>query len=130
MPYVCVSKIERRSTARQGVRGARVLVLGVAYKTDIDDMRESPALKLIELLRAEGADVAFHDPHVPELPAARPELGRARRRRAARRRLRRDRHGALSVDYGRVVERAPLVRRLPQRTRGVAGHRNGHVCKL
>ena len=46
-------------------------MLGVAYKADIADMRESPALKLIELLRTAGADVSYHDPHVPELP----ELG-------------------------------------------------------
>ena len=42
-------------------------MLGVAYKKDIDDMRESPALKLIELLRKRGADIAYHDPHVAEL---------------------------------------------------------------
>ena len=49
------------------MRGARVLVLGVAYKGGVGDMRESPALKIIELLRDRGADVAYHDPHVPEL---------------------------------------------------------------
>ena len=43
-------------------------MLGVAYKPDIGDVRESPALKLIELLRNAGADVAYHDPHVPSLP--------------------------------------------------------------
>ena len=42
-----------------------MLVLGVAYKADISDVRESPAVKLIELLRNAGADVAYHDPHVP-----------------------------------------------------------------
>jgi UDP-N-acetyl-D-glucosamine dehydrogenase len=45
-----------------------VLVLGVAYKPNIGDMRESPALKLIELLETGGANVSYHDPHVPELP--------------------------------------------------------------
>jgi UDP-N-acetyl-D-glucosamine dehydrogenase len=45
-----------------------VLVLGVAYKADVSDTRESPALKLIELLRNAGANVSYHDPHVPELP--------------------------------------------------------------
>jgi len=44
-----------------------VLVLGVAYKPNIGDMRESPALKLIELLETGGANVSYHDPHVPEL---------------------------------------------------------------
>jgi UDP-N-acetyl-D-glucosamine dehydrogenase len=47
--------------------GARVLVLGVAYKSDIDDVRESPALLIIEQLRKKGADVVYNDPHIPDL---------------------------------------------------------------
>ena len=50
----------------KSVRGSRVLVLGVAYKRDIDDMRESPALDVIRLLEERGAHVAYHDPHVPK----------------------------------------------------------------
>ena len=50
------------------VKGASVLLIGVAYKADIGDMRESPAVKLIQLLREDGANVAYHDPHVPALP--------------------------------------------------------------
>ncbi len=49
------------------MKGARILVLGVAYKKDVDDMRESPAVHLIELLRERGADVVYHDPYVPRL---------------------------------------------------------------
>jgi UDP-N-acetyl-D-mannosaminuronate dehydrogenase len=49
------------------VRGARIVLLGVAYKPDIGDTRESPAIKLIELLRRLGADVVYHDEYVPEL---------------------------------------------------------------
>jgi UDP-N-acetyl-D-glucosamine dehydrogenase len=49
------------------LKGSRVLVLGVAYKKDIDDVRESPALDIIELLHQKGADVRYHDPHVPTL---------------------------------------------------------------
>jgi UDP-N-acetyl-D-glucosamine dehydrogenase len=56
---------------RQSVRGARILVLGVAYKRNVDDVRESPAIKLIELLEHEGALVEYHDPLVPRLPRAR-----------------------------------------------------------
>jgi UDP-N-acetyl-D-glucosamine dehydrogenase len=52
---------------RLAVNGARVLVLGVAYKANVSDMRESPALDVIRLLQAKGADVAYHDPFVPEL---------------------------------------------------------------
>jgi len=48
------------------VKGSRVLVLGVAYKKDINDVRESPALDIIELLRQKGADVRYHDPYVLE----------------------------------------------------------------
>jgi UDP-N-acetyl-D-glucosamine dehydrogenase len=51
----------------KAVKGSKVLILGVAYKKDIDDMRESPALSVIDLLRARGADVIYHDPYVPEV---------------------------------------------------------------
>jgi len=49
---------------KKALNGAKVLVLGVAYKKDIDDLRESPALTIIELLRAEGAEVSYHDPYI------------------------------------------------------------------
>jgi UDP-N-acetyl-D-glucosamine dehydrogenase len=52
---------------RKSLKGSRVLVLGVAYKKDIDDVRESPALSIIDRLRAKGAEVAYHDPHVAEV---------------------------------------------------------------
>jgi UDP-N-acetyl-D-glucosamine dehydrogenase len=50
---------------RKAVNGSRVLVLGIAYKRDIDDMRESPALDVMRLLEQRGAEVVYHDPHVP-----------------------------------------------------------------
>jgi UDP-N-acetyl-D-glucosamine dehydrogenase len=53
--------------ARKSVNGSRVLLLGVAYKKDINDVRESPALSIIDLLRAKGADVSYHDPFVAEV---------------------------------------------------------------
>jgi UDP-N-acetyl-D-glucosamine dehydrogenase len=69
MPYFCVEKLHRALNTRgKSLNGARVLVLGVAYKADIDDLRESPALKVIRLLRDHGADVAYHDPYCAELP--------------------------------------------------------------
>jgi UDP-N-acetyl-D-glucosamine dehydrogenase len=52
---------------KKAVNGSKVLILGVAYKKDIDDMRESPALSVIDLLRAKGAEVIYHDPFVPEV---------------------------------------------------------------
>jgi UDP-N-acetyl-D-glucosamine dehydrogenase len=70
MPYFCVEKLHRALNTRgKSLNGAKVLVLGVAYKADIDDLRESPALKVIRLLQAHGADVAYHDSYCPELPA-------------------------------------------------------------
>lgn len=66
MPYFVVDKITRAMNARQkAINGARILLLGIAYKKDIDDERESPALKVFELLEQQGAHVQFHDPYVP-----------------------------------------------------------------
>jgi UDP-N-acetyl-D-glucosamine dehydrogenase len=69
MPYFCLEKIVRAlNEAGKPANGAKVLLLGVAYKAGVGDMRESPALKIMQLLRKRGADVSYHDPHVPELP--------------------------------------------------------------
>jgi UDP-N-acetyl-D-glucosamine dehydrogenase len=69
MPYFCLEKIERAlNDERKAVRGARVLVVGVSYKAGVGDLRESPALKLLSLLRDRGAELAYHDPFVPALP--------------------------------------------------------------
>jgi UDP-N-acetyl-D-glucosamine dehydrogenase len=69
MPYYCRSLISQALNhgAGKSLAGSKILVLGVSYKPDIGDMRESPALKIIELIRNAGADVSYHDPHVPEL---------------------------------------------------------------
>jgi len=55
----------------RSLKGSRVLVLGLAYKKDVDDMRESPSLELIEILRARGAKVHYNDPHIPKAPRTR-----------------------------------------------------------
>jgi UDP-N-acetyl-D-glucosamine dehydrogenase len=52
---------------RKSLKGSRLLLLGVAYKKDINDVRESPALSIIDRLRAKGADVRYHDPFIPEV---------------------------------------------------------------
>ena len=66
MPDFVVEKVSRAlNDDRKPVNGSRVLVIGVAYKRDIDDMRESPALDVIRLLEQRGASVVYHDPHVP-----------------------------------------------------------------
>jgi UDP-N-acetyl-D-glucosamine dehydrogenase len=69
MPYYCRSVVSQALNhgAGKALSMSKVLVLGVSYKKDIGDMRESPALKVIELLRTAGASVSYHDPHVPSL---------------------------------------------------------------
>jgi len=65
--YVVELAAEALNADKKAVNGSKILILGVAYKKDIDDMRESPALSIIDLLRADGANVVYHDPHVPEV---------------------------------------------------------------
>ena len=68
MPAYVVRMVQHGlNLEKKAVNGSKVLILGVAYKKDIDDMRESPALSVIDLLRAKGADVSYHDPHVAEV---------------------------------------------------------------
>ena len=70
MPYHAVARIAAALNAhRKPLNGSRVLLLGVSYKPNVGDVRESPALKILELLRESGARVAYHDPHVPHLQA-------------------------------------------------------------
>jgi UDP-N-acetyl-D-glucosamine dehydrogenase len=109
MPYHCVAKIERvLNDAAKPVRGSRIAVFGVSYKAGVGDIRESPALKILQVLGGLGADVVYHDPHVPELN----ELGLA----AAT--LDDALDGAdlavivtahPEVDHDAIVDRAPLV---------------------
>jgi UDP-N-acetyl-D-glucosamine dehydrogenase len=68
MPEYWVARVvDRLNDQGKAVRGSHVLILGVAYKKDIDDIRESPALDVIRLLHRRGADVSYHDPHVARL---------------------------------------------------------------
>jgi len=121
MPYFCRSLISQAlNHGRElSLKGSKVLILGVSYKPDVKDTRESPAIKLIELLRNAGAEVAYHDPHVAELPEV--ELSSVALDPAE--------HDCVAivtahsaVDYDRVVEEAPLVVDL----RNATG-RNGRV---
>jgi UDP-N-acetyl-D-glucosamine dehydrogenase len=117
MPYYVVDRLAE-AVDRSGApfSGAAILILGVAYKKNVDDMRESPSLKLIELIEARGARVDYHDPHVPELPPTRKHAPLAGRRsisltpdtvRAYDAVLIATDHDA--VDYHLVVEHAKLV---------------------
>jgi UDP-N-acetyl-D-glucosamine dehydrogenase len=68
MPYHCVAKVEGAlNDAGLPVKGSRIAILGVSYKPGVGDVRESPALKILTLLQALGADIRYHDPHVPTL---------------------------------------------------------------
>jgi UDP-N-acetyl-D-glucosamine dehydrogenase len=65
--YVVRRTAEVLNLHQKPLNGSRVLILGLAYKPDVDDMRESPSLRLMELLAAAGTEVAYHDPHIPEI---------------------------------------------------------------
>jgi UDP-N-acetyl-D-glucosamine dehydrogenase len=118
-PHFCVSRIARAlNDASKPVRDSRVLLLGVSYKAGVGDLRESPALRIARLLRELGADVSYHDPHVPEIG----ELGL--------RSTQLDEGLAAAdlvcivtahpeIDYVGVVSEAPLVVDLRGVTRGI-----------
>ena len=108
----------------KSLKGSRLLVLGVSYKADIDDVRESPAEKILHLLNKAGADVAYHDPHVEEFDGLRsvayaPEEYDAVVVVTA--------HSA--IDYDDLVQRAQVVVDLRNAT-GRNGTGNGKVWKL
>jgi UDP-N-acetyl-D-glucosamine dehydrogenase len=69
--HVVKTVIEALNEQGKSVKGARILILGLAYKANVDDDRESPTYRLIEKLEALGADVGYHDPHIPVIPMTR-----------------------------------------------------------
>jgi len=72
MPHWVVDKVNAAlNSRRKAINGSRILILGIAYKKNVDDMRESPAVELMELLRQRGAYVEYSDPHVPVFPTMR-----------------------------------------------------------
>ena len=77
MPRHVVSELARALNAQsgRGLKGSKVLILGLAYKSDVDDLRESPSLTLIDLIEAQGATCDFHDPHIPVVPQTREHAG-------------------------------------------------------
>ncbi len=76
MPEYVIERVaEALNARRKAVNGSRVLLLGMAYKPDVDDPRESPGFELMELLRERGAEVEYNDPHIPELPPTRRHPG-------------------------------------------------------
>jgi UDP-N-acetyl-D-glucosamine dehydrogenase len=125
MPYFCRSVISQALNhgLNRSVSGSRILIVGVAYKADIGDVRETPAEKLIALLRNAGAEVAYHDPHVPEFAG----IGSVP--------LEPEAHDCVcivtahsAIDYGELVERSKIVVDFRNATRG---HEDkGKVWKL
>lgn len=72
MPEWVISKLtDALNNQGKAVKGSKILILGLAYKPDVDDDRESPTYKLMELLEQKGAEVDYHDPHIPEIPPTR-----------------------------------------------------------
>jgi UDP-N-acetyl-D-glucosamine dehydrogenase len=118
MPRRVVEKLAQALDARQGrgMRGAHILVLGLAYKKNVDDLRESPSLRLIEMIEERGATTDYHDPHIGEVPTTREHAALAGRASVAltpealascEAVLISTDHDA--VDYAAVVEHAKLV---------------------
>jgi UDP-N-acetyl-D-glucosamine dehydrogenase len=77
MPHYVVDRVAHELDARsgRGLRGAKILILGLAYKKNVDDVRESPTFKLMELLEKRGATVDYYDPHLPAIPNTREHAG-------------------------------------------------------
>ena len=72
MPQYVVDRItERLNTEGKAVRGSKILLMGLAYKSDVDDMRESPTFELLDLLKEKGAELSYFDPHIPKITPTR-----------------------------------------------------------
>jgi len=123
MPYhVIASVVSALNRHKKSLNGSRVLVLGVAYKRDIDDLRESPSLTIIELLQKEGAEVSYHDPYFPT-------IGKGRRYDLQMKRSSLDNLGQYDCvlivtdhtdyDYAQIVREAKLVVDTRNATKGI-----------
>ncbi len=123
MPYHVLASIGGAlNQHKKSVNGARVLILGVAYKKDIDDLRESPALTIIELLQKEGAQVSYHDPYFPF-------IGKGRKYDLQMKRSEIDKLGQYDCivivtdhsdyDYRKIVAEAQLVVDTRNATKGI-----------
>jgi UDP-N-acetyl-D-glucosamine dehydrogenase len=123
MPYHVLSSVgSALNRHKKSVNGARVLILGVAYKKDIDDLRESPALTIIELLQKDGAQVSYHDPYFPF-------IGKGRKYDLQMKRVELDSLGQYDCvvivtdhsdyDYRRIVQESQLVVDTRNATKGI-----------
>ena len=127
--YVIERTAEALNERKKPLNGAKILILGVAYKKNVDDMRESPALRVIELLEERGAQVSYHDPFIPTLPPMRHhEIEMSSVPLDAKTVSGFDAVLIVTdhtdVDYGGVVEAAQLVVDTRNATRTVTGGRD------
>ena len=128
-PRFCVERIERAlNEAGKPVKGSKILVLGVSYKAGVGDIRESPALKIVRLLRELGGEVSYHDPHVPELPELGLALGRSGEALAAPTRPRSSPPTPSSTTSA-IVAAAPLVVDFRGVTRGIDAREPGPALR-
>jgi UDP-N-acetyl-D-glucosamine dehydrogenase len=133
MPHYVVDKLQAALNDRgKAVKGSRVLVLGLAYKKDIDDPRESPAFEIIEEILRLGALVTYHDPHIPRAPRMRtwPDLPEMDSQPLTPKVLREQDAVVIvtdhsAVDYELIARHAPLV----IDTRGVYRASRSNVVK-
>ena len=130
MPAYVVSKIaDALNDRRKPINGSRIAILGMAYKRDVDDPRESPGFELMDLLREKGAEVTYNDPHIPELPTMRryPHLRKSSRELTAEYLGSQDcvliATDHSSYDWPWIVENASLVVDTRNATRDVTSHR-------
>ena len=130
MPYHVVDSISSALNERQkALKGSRVLVLGVAYKKDVDDLRESPSLKIMQLLGQRGAQLDYNDPYFPQLHKMR-HYDFAEMRSVDLRPATLSSYDCViiatdhsSYDYDAIVESAQLVVDTRNCTRRIARHR-------
>jgi UDP-N-acetyl-D-glucosamine dehydrogenase len=114
VPYYVVAKIQDALNGRgKSIKGAKILILGVAYKKDVDDARESPALAIMDLLKKKGAVILYHDPYIPSLPSFRKYSFKLKSSPLKEQLLRRIDAAVVvtdhSIDYQRVVKLVPLI---------------------
>lgn len=128
--YVVTKLMDALNDKGKALKGAKVLILGVAYKKDIEDVRESPALDLIKLLQKKGAQVSFHDPYIKDLKHENIDLESVALTDAALK----DSDAAIIItnhshfDYAKIVTHAPLVLDTRNATKAMGEKKN--IVKL
>lgn len=136
MPRYAVNRLAHAlsSKSRKALNGAKILLLGIAYKKNVGDTRESPGLKIYELIESHGAEVDYHDPFVPEIPPLRSHPALVGRRSVPLSIAELERYDAVfictdhdGIDYGAVVAASNLVLDTRNATRNVRTKRNAIV---